>query len=231
MSGNVEISINLGINSNQVGLFVGKGGYFIKNKIILPSKRAYLKINQNTSVSKEDYDKAWVACRIICNISNGDDGVVVMNIQSPDDTCNKIVIKNVEAYVATLNKKNSKSDTDKNTYNFKLLIDPNYVGKLIGIEGSKITELSQEIKTVLKLDRKPYIRFFDDGNDKVETLSFASEINTGEVWLSISYGGDKSFVKVKSLLVKFITETLIDKQETLSDDDEVCEADILGGGW
>ena len=230
MSGIVEITITLDIKSNQIGLFVGKNGYFIKNKIIIPSKRAYLKSNLKTSVPKEDYDKAWSACNINCKISAGSDGVVSMNIKSPTEESNKLALMNVNAYVSTFNKKKPKINSNKVTYNFRLLIDSDYVGKLIGIEGSKITELSQEIKSVLKLERNPYIRFFDDGNDKVETLSFPSDINTGEVWLSISYGGEKSFVKVKSLLIEFINGALLDKQENISDEEDSV-ADELGGGW
>jgi hypothetical protein len=231
MSDNAEIIVILDIKSDQIGLFVGKNGYFIKNKIILPSKRTYLKSTLKTSVSKEDYDKAWMACKINCNISAGDDGVVSMNIQSPTEECNNVTLKNINAYVSTFNKNTTpQSMSNKVTYNFKLLINSDYVGKLIGIEGSKITELSQGIKSTLNLERNPYIRFFDNGNDKVETLSFKPEIDSGEVWLSISYGGDKSFVKVKSLLIEFINETLIDKQEIVSDG-EGSEEDIMGGGW
>jgi hypothetical protein len=230
MSDTVEVSITLDIKSNQIGLFVGKNGYFIKNKIIIPSKRTYLKNTLKKSVPKEDYDKAWGACNINCKISAGSDGVVSMNIKSPTEECNKIALTNVHAYASTFNKNKPQFDSNKVTYNFKLLIDPDYVGKLIGIEGSKITELSQEIKSVIKLERNPYIRFFDEGNDKVETLSFPSEINSGEVWLSISYVGEKSFVKVKSLLIEFINTSLLDKQENISDEEDGGEGE-LDGGW
>ena len=230
MSEIVEITITLDIKSDQIGLFVGKNGYFIKNKLILPSKRSYLKSTMKKSAPKEEYDKAWKSCGINCNISAGDDGVVSMNIKSPTEECNKIVIKNINEHMATFIKKKTQLVSNKNNYMFKLLIDPNYVGKLIGIEGSKITELSQGIKSELKLERNPYIRFFDEGNDKVEILSFEPEIDPGEVWLSISYMGEKSFIKVKSMLIEFINETLLDKQGNVSEDGGDGE-DLLEGGW
>ena len=61
-------------------------------------------------------------------------------------------------------------------------------------------------------------------------MSFPSEINSGEVWLSISYVGEKSFVKVKSLLIEFINTSLLDKQENISDEEDGGEGE-LDGGW
>ena len=230
MSGKAEIVSTLEIKSDQIGLFVGTKGCFVKGKIIIPSKKSYLKIILENKVTRDDYDKAWKACGINCNISTGEDGVVNVNIKSPSEECNKIVLKKVQEYASEFNKQKPAGAPNKNTYNFKLLIDSNYVGRLIGVEGSKITELSQSIKTTLNLERNPYIRFYDDGTDNVETLSFKPEITSGKVWLSISYGGEKAFLKVKSSLIEFINDTLSDDQGHESDDGGF-EDDELVGGW
>jgi hypothetical protein len=230
MSGKVEIVINIDIKSDQIGLFVGSKGYFMKTKIIIPSKKAYLKSILPSSISREEHEKSWKECGINCKISTGDDDTVSVKIHSPTEECNKIVLSKVQEYVSEFNKKKPEAGPNKNNYNFKLLIDPNYVGKLIGIEGSKISELSQELKSTLNLDRRPYIKFLDSGHDNVETLTFKPEIDPGEVWLSITYVGEKSFVKVKSALIKFINTTLSDDQVSVSDDDGF-EADAMVGGW
>jgi len=206
---NVKYTCPADIPRDKIGLFVGNKGYFIKTKIILPSKKVYLKSKFNGSnVPKNEYDEAWGECKINCNILSNEADEVTVTIESPSEECNKIVISNVLKYISEFNKPKEATTTMKNNYKFKLLIGDHYIGKLIGIEGSKITELSDELKTVLKIDRRPYIKFSDNGSDNVSTLEFGDSIDEGEVWLAVSYVGDKSFIKVKACVINFINTTL-----------------------
>jgi len=215
--------VNININVNEIGKFVGEKGKFIIKRLVVPTKKEYL---DEMKDDKERMDEAWKSCKIYCGVSSVDEQVKI-KLQTPTQECMDILEKNVSKYVEFLNKpkksstsnKKNENVAEKRKYIYNLGISSHYIGKLIGIEGSNISELCDTVKSVLKLDKRPYIKFYDQGPDSAKRLEF-NNIESGNCYINVNYFGVKSYKLVADEIYKYVNNILNDKVYHDSDDEE-----------
>jgi hypothetical protein len=224
-----EMEIKIALDC--VGLFVGKGGCSLKDNIIIPTKKDYVKTLYKEEMTDEEKTLLWKGIKVNCHVTRGDKKVNVV-LSYPQAECLEIMKKHLSTYVEKFNQQKITPGKKKISYTFKLQIDNGYIGKLIGVEGSRISELSDEIKSSLKLEKPPYIRFNDSGSEHVETLSFKG-LETGEVWIFVSFYGEKSFKIIKSLIESFIKNTLCEDEDDLDTEEEQTPetTETFDGDW
>tara|TARA_B110000858_G_scaffold198298_1_gene263824 strand:+ start:310 stop:1098 length:789 start_codon:yes stop_codon:yes gene_type:complete len=249
------------IDENRIGAFVGRSGYFVKTKVVFPSRSAYmLDIGEVKNEDGEFPKENWEQVRIHCHVDKGDDGVIVtlkcMN-EALHDVAHQHLLKYVEEFNMPKESKgvskpritgkarpnSNKNVTNKSSgvgfrkYVYKVLISDEYIGRLIGVEGSNVSEFSEFLKQSLDIpekSRRPYVRIMTEGSDRANSINIDG-VDTGEIWISVQYNGIKSFSNVKQYVSKFVSDTLVD---TLSDeevsgwvDGDSEGVDTSTGGW
>lgn len=239
----VENTHTVQVDTNRLGTFVGKSGYFIKTRVVFPSKAEYLKRKDVNPDEDGNYDaEKWSELKVHCHVDTVDDKVQV-TLKCSDQDLHDIALENVMKYVEQFNaprpekthrasKSNgqSKAKTEFRKYFFKVLVSDDYIGRLIGVEGSNVTEFAEQLRNDLDLQKRPYVKIMSQGSDKVETIN-VPDVDSGQIWISVQFTGPKSFSPIKKAVKSFVVDTLVDQS---SDDGEEAsgwtstEAD---GGW
>lgn len=235
----------------RVGSFVGKGGTRIKT-IIGKSKSQY---------SKNYPDDNLSGFRMQVREENLDDCVNYYVFWSNCDGCssqeelNNIILKEVliceglSNGTITLEKKPSKKVVKKKVvsnrqrYSFWIKVNSTNFGKLIGVEGSVISELKHLLKDSLSLDKYPSVRVMDSGrvlNEQyhltVSNTNYLPDSNDNGLWLSIQYTGPKSFKVIQNVSQSFINSVFNESSTYENDKDSDSEEEDYddteaAGGW
>tara|TARA_B110001469_G_scaffold121772_1_gene131591 strand:+ start:500 stop:1249 length:750 start_codon:yes stop_codon:yes gene_type:complete len=242
----VEISINV----EEIGKFVGEKGKFIIKRLIVPTKKEYL---DEMKDDKEKMDEAWKSCKIYCGVSSEEEKVKI-KLQAPTEDCMTILEKNVTKYVEFLNNPNKPNKpnkpnnpnkpnkpnkpkenvNEKRRYIYNLGISSHYIGKLIGMEGSNISELCDTIQSVIKLEKRPYIKFYDQGPESAKRLVF-NNINSGNCFINVNYFGVKSYKQIEGEICKYVNKILNDSEvapDSVSDtESKAVSGEESDGEW
>jgi hypothetical protein len=234
------------VDANRIGTFVGKSGYFIKTRVVFPSKAEYLKRKDVNPDAEGNYDaEKWSELKVHCHVDTLD-GKVQVTLKCSDKELHDIALEHVMKYVEQFNApkpektpKTSKSKGQQKTKNefrkyfFKVLVSEDYIGRLIGIEGSNVTEFAEQLQNDLDLQRRPYVKIMSQGSDKVETINIP-DVESGQIWISVQLSGPKSFSPIKKAVKSFVIDTLVDQSDN-GDDEEASgwggDNQEAEGGW
>jgi hypothetical protein len=241
----IESTHTVQVDTNRLGTFVGKSGYFIKTRVVFPSKAEYLKRNDVNPDEDGNYDaEKWSELKVHCHVDTVDDKVQV-TLKCSDQDLHDIALENVMKYVERFNapkperrpgtsKPNgqSKARAEFRKYFFKVLVCDDYIGRLIGVEGSNVTEFAEQLQNDLDLQKRPYVKIMSQGSDKVETIN-VPDVDLGQIWISVQFTGPKSFSPIKKAVKSFVVDTLVDQSSDNDDGEETsgwtnAEAE---GGW
>lgn len=249
MSSPVENTHEVQVDSNRLGAFVGRSGYFIKTKVVFPSKVEFLKNHGVDADEDGNYDKEeWTKLKVHCHVDHTD-GDVKITLKCSDQELHDIALDHVVKYVEHFNKpkeevspkgkakangkaKGKGSDKHKSEfrkYFFKVLVSDNYIGRLIGVEGSNVTEFAEQLQSNLGLQRRPYIKIMSEGSERIETIN-VQDVDVGKIWIGVQFTGPKSFSDVKKAVKTFVFDTLA--EESYEEGEEVEEdGEESDGGW
>jgi len=219
--------VSVSVLNKKISAFVGKGGFHIKKYLVIPTKKEYLEVDD---VKTSDVpDEKWTSCKVYCSVSLVDEEISIKCVV-PDDKCMQILKTNINKYVEIYNdkfkqkskNKNKKDGVGKRTYTFNLKIHPRYIGKLVGVEGSNINEFKNDLKKSLDINKYPFVKLSDTHNsDSSPTLSF-DDLDSGDLFITVSFFGCKSFVNVKNMVQSYVHNLF---QEQDEHDDELEEHD------
>tara|TARA_B110001469_G_C9543657_1_gene269886 strand:+ start:212 stop:922 length:711 start_codon:yes stop_codon:yes gene_type:complete len=224
---------DLDIPKDKIGLFVGKSGYNIKYKMVLPTKRICL---GESDKSDDKAQEEWKEFKIYCNLKTDEDDQVFVEMNSPDEKSMKILESHIDVFVKEFKKNISKFVEKKEkkrsqiNYSFNLKISDGYVSKLIGVEGSSIRKLSEQIKTTLKFESYPYIKFVKDKPHNATDIIF-KDLKRGDVGLIVSINGAKCFELIKTMIEDYVNDMLKTTEPENEDDKETESEDELLGEW
>ena len=141
-----------------------------------------------------------------------------------------------------LQKNKKKPTNDRVYYTFWLPVNSRFFGKIIGVEGSVIAQLKDDLQQGIGLDRSPSIRVNDSGRKineqfhlKVSSDEYSLEDTEG-LWIVISYTGAKAFRVVSEMTQKFITnqfdvEDDDEHEDSDDDDDDGDDPEDTSSGW
>ena len=122
-----------------------------------------------------------------------------------------------------------KTESDKVYYTFWCPVNPRFIGRMIGVEGSNVSLLKSAIKESCGIERLPSIYFNEEGrkvnNDafkiKCKNTEFSDE-ETG-IWISVRFTGSKSYKKTYDACQEFVDSTFVE------DDDDDGDYDSMNG--
>lgn len=221
-------TVPIKVDTDMIGLYLGKNASELKKHVIVPSKKEYL--GKCDPKNKTEYDEKWKQCKMVCIVKQNDDHVCVECTSDNSDSLN-ILKKYLKKYTYIFNKKLYKK------YCFDIHVSKHLVGKLIGVEGSNIKLLKTMIKNKCKYSKKLYIKFSDEIHSSFTPIHVDGVDDKGHVGLTISMYGPKYFSNVKSCLESYLVDILVsndDVEETDVESDE--QPDVESGddeieGW
>ena len=210
-------TVSIKVDTDMIGLYLGKNASELKKHVIVPSKKEYF--GKCDPENKTEYDEKWKQCKMVCIVKQNDDRVCVECTSDNSDSMN-ILKKYLKKYTYIFNKKLYK------TYCFDIHVSKNLVGKLIGVEGSNINLLKNMIKKECKYSKKLYIKFNDRVHSSNTPIHVDGVDDKGHVGLTISLYGPKYFSKVKSCLESYLVDILVSNDDDESDEEADEEADV-----
>ena len=131
-------------------------------------------------------------------------------------------------------KATSKKHSNKNSYSYWFPEEENVIGKLIGFEGSNISELKENLKEALNLKfvRVDIFSKTSHGNNAFKLdVEENSDCNTC-INLKVSYDGDRNFKVIKNIVNTYVHSTLYMNHNECSDENiESGDSDDEPNGW
>lgn len=248
----VHLNINSKTNSNgddvRIGSFLGNKGAKIKT-LSGKCKSRYLKEFPDDTLGG-----------FLLQVNNVDDNIVATwkNVEgvSNVDRFNQLVLEEISICEGITNgtlkpvrnskkvtKPKNKKQVNKVFYSFWVPINSRFIGKVIGVEGSVICQLIDDLREELNLDRSPSIRINDTGRKlseqyhlKMDNPEFKNESDrdTG-IWITVIYQGSKAFKIVQTKCQSFIDSNFSVNNDNCADDyvddSEEDDPEDSGNGW
>jgi predicted RNA-binding protein YlqC (UPF0109 family) len=226
------------------GIFVGKKGFNIST-ISGKTKNAF-KLHENAEFDETlgelgsvklhvfSYDNKYY---MLWNTVEGCKNMDLFNelLLKEVEFCENKIANPPQKKVNKIKKQPSKKVTNKKQfYEFYIPVASRFIGKVIGVEGSNLHLLRENLKKVLSLDKNPRIRVNDSGRDKNDSFTLECKnkdcYDTNGIWIVVQYFGNKGYREVKEETQKFMNRTLKDYEDnnfSVSSDEEVsCEEEL-----
>jgi len=216
--------LEIDVPVDKIGSFIGKSGRFIKNHVVIETKKKLFDTSEKKDdESEEDRKIRWKQTHIFCHVFE-ENGVVKAKLEAKNATHMDTIKECLEAYVSLFREKQetaSKVVLGRQKYTFKVKVDSSVIGKIIGVEASNIKKLNEVLIEKLKLSKSPYIRIYKEGSENCPTLTVPDMTGTG-IWLHISYYGTKQYVIVDDCVRGFLNDTFSEKRESIVPSD-LCD--------
>ena len=201
----------------------------------------FLKVLKHSEVSQDEKYQS------LKDSFSDDENAVYVYWETPEgcdvEKFNKCMNETVNESVDYINnykskpKSKPKSDGKKeksgmNHYSFWFHKQDTFIGKLIGFEGSNISQLKEAILENCNTERVTIKVFKSNKSSGNTTFQLVSDMDSSSeiLYIKVSYSGAKNFKVVKDLcqdyLSGLIDESLVQNEEGGYED---CEED--GGGW
>jgi hypothetical protein len=210
-------TIEIDINSDDIGAFIGAKGSNYKRMISEFKKKI---LNKTTEITSEE----WNSIQIKLQFDKKDDKIIAT--YKTENEYDKIIEEVINKYINIYKKENKKYENKKNQgiqLVFRIGAKHRFIGRMIGLSGINVNNLKDKIMSLDTIEKIVKITIEEQTKRFNGSFRNIGERNSDEhIMMFITLKGNPDFIKIQTIVESFVKEYTKDEED---------EEEPFEGGW